>query len=92
MPKSTRIMQGRSHLGEAVKVVKCRVLGWATSFSTIQCTGLEAGSTFVNLLYQLHECGSEISFAPAWAACTMPKSQEKVVWLSLWADNAPRGI
>ena len=32
MPESTRKMQDKSHLGEALKVVVSRVPGWAASF------------------------------------------------------------
>ena len=42
VPHSTRIMQDVSYLNKAIEAIESRVLGWAASFSWVQCKGIYA--------------------------------------------------
>ena len=67
---STRMMQDRSCLDKALKVIESRILGWATSFGTTNHIGLKAGYLFIDPLHQMHEGGSKVFFAVVEATYT----------------------
>ena len=64
-------MQDRSHLEKTLEVAKCRAPAWAISFGSMLHVGLGAGQMFVSPLYQLHEGGNKVVFAPAQATYAM---------------------
>ena len=43
MPESSRVVQDRSHLDEAIKAAENKVTGWAATFSIAQQVALEVG-------------------------------------------------
>ena len=66
-------MQDGSYLDKAMKVTESRALGWATSIRVANQVGLEAGQSFLNPLYQLHENRSEVYFVLTQAAQALPQ-------------------
>ena len=66
--ESTRIVQARFYLDEALEVAEHRALDWTVSFSITKYIGLEAGQVFVKPLHQLYRGGSKVSFTLLQAA------------------------
>ena len=76
----------------ALKVTESWVPGWAASFGTVYQIGLGLGQTFVNPLYQQHEAGNEVLFAPLNPAHAMLISLMDEYWAGFQPTTAPQAM
>ena len=77
-------------MAEALEMAEGRVPGWAASFSMVHQVGLGLSPTFFNPLYQRHEAGSEVLFAPSILVCAAPISLVDNYWATSCPTTVPQ--